>query len=94
MKGFGFYDESESIEHFSLYKWSVWIKKEVQPMHVDQGLLNLLGQKKLVVTHQLSLQLLVKMRKCLFFSGKESEECASKSDASQDDQWRTIKEHG
>ena len=46
LQGLGFYDESEITEQFSLHKWSSWTKREVQPMHVDQGLLNLLGQKK------------------------------------------------
>ena len=38
-QGLGFYNKSESTEHFSSYKWSGWTRKEVQTMQVDQGLM-------------------------------------------------------
>ena len=41
MHGLGFC-KSESAEQFSSYKWSGWTRQEVQPMEVDQGLMDML----------------------------------------------------
>ena len=43
LHGLGFYDQTESSEHFSGYIWACWTKREAQPMQVDQKSLDMLA---------------------------------------------------
>ena len=43
MHGLGFYEEEESSTQLTTYIWSCWTNKAVQPLHVNQSLMNMLN---------------------------------------------------